>query len=139
MVSGVRSSLVVQSHGLGFPTSCSGLTPYCSTKTSQAKQHRRQNPKTISESNTQQSRTPRETHQSPPIFLRKSLDLCGQCGVRSDSDLALLQLVLFSKVHNYPQSPQSQANCGDLTNVPMTSGANSLPLLWSHSLCSASI
>ena len=64
---------------------------------------------------------------------------CSCCGVSSDSDLALLQLVLFSKVHNYPQSPQSQANCGDLTNVPMTSGANSLPLLWSHSLCSASI
>ena len=32
---------------------------------------------------------------------------CGSCGVSSDSDLALLQLVLFSKVHSYPQSPQS--------------------------------
>ena len=78
-----------------------------------------------------------------PKFLQYFLEglwtCCSSCGVSSDSDLALLQLVVFSKVHNYPQSPQSQANCGDLTNAPMTAGANSLPLLWSHSHCSASI
>jgi len=39
----------------------SGLTPYCSNRTSQATQHRRKNSKTDGESNTQQPRTPKET------------------------------------------------------------------------------
>ena len=36
--------------------------PNCSTKISQATEHRRQNSKTVGEGNTQQPRTPRETH-----------------------------------------------------------------------------
>ena len=39
----------------------SGLTPYCSNRTSQATQHRRKNSKTDGESNTQEPRTPKET------------------------------------------------------------------------------
>ena len=34
--------------------------------------------------------------------------------VGSDSNLSTLQLVLASKVHNCPQTPHLQANCGDL-------------------------
>ena len=41
--------------------SCSGLTAYFSTKTLQATQHRRQNPKSDVQSNAQQPRIPKET------------------------------------------------------------------------------
>ena len=33
----------------------------------------------------------------------RSLTFCGQCGVRSYSELTLLQIVLASKVHDCPQ------------------------------------
>ena len=39
----------------------SGPIPYCSVKTSQASQHRRQSPRTNGERNPQQPRTPRQT------------------------------------------------------------------------------
>ena len=39
----------------------SGPVPYCSVKTSQASQHRRQNPMTNGERNTQQPRTLKQT------------------------------------------------------------------------------
>ena len=48
-----------------------------------------------------------------PYFQEDLWICCGCCGVSSESDIDLLQLVLASKVHNCPESPQSQANCGE--------------------------
>ena len=65
---------------------------------------------------------------SPPYFW-EGLWICyGHCGVWSDSDLALLQLLLASKVQNDPQGPQPLANYRDLIYY-----SNLLPLLWWHS------
>ena len=59
MFHGVRSSLVVQSPKLGYPTSGSGPSPYCSTKISQATQHRKQNPKTNGETTVSSQEHPK--------------------------------------------------------------------------------
>jgi len=50
------------SHLRGF-----GRTTYCSTKISQATEHKRQNPKINGESNAQQPRKPKEAH----IFINR--------------------------------------------------------------------
>ena len=47
---------------LDLPPQGLGMSPCCNTKTSQDTQHRRQNPKTNGENNTQQPRTPKEIH-----------------------------------------------------------------------------
>ena len=80
MCPGIRSSLVVQSPGSIFPTS--GVKAQLLTiaprphKTNSAEdKKKKKNPKTLSEGNTQQPRSPRETHTSPPLFLGRSLDL----------------------------------------------------------------
>ena len=139
MIHGVGVSLVVQCPGSGFHLMGSGLIPYYSTKTSQVTQHRRQSPKTISENNAQHPKTLREAHTKVLQYFWKVLwACCGQCGVSSISDLALLHPVLgilgtLPKSTAVPKVYCLRLTVGVKSAASAASGANSPSLLQSHS------
>ena len=57
----------------------------------------------------------KSAYPSSPQYFQEGLWIYWWCcGISSDADLALLQLVSPSKTHNCPQSLQSQANCKDV-------------------------
>ena len=60
--------------------------------------------------------------EGPPIYPGRSLDLCGQCGVRSVSDIPFSGLYVFSKSPVAPKV-QSHLTAGFESVVPCTSGA----------------
>ena len=70
----------------------------------------------------------------PLVILESLWTCCGFCVVSIGSEIALLHLVLTSKVHNCPHSPQSQANCNNLTCLFLgLQEWSCFPFFWTHS------